>query len=463
MLDSLCLIADVTGDLRLLGQGDISKITMESGSRILYFPSSNRIELSISIGGSAQENYKETVQILKDELSRTELKQYAKLQASFGYMVSIDLSTSQWKHNPIILLGVNAGYSLGDSLSLFQYGIWNYNKRDVLTTFTGARYQIPGMNIPIPNFLQGINIGGKVSIALKNDAPITGIERNKQLQIINEYKNVFADSNDEAIQLATQTLKWNPNDFQALLSRAIAYDRLGKHDLAVSDAKRIIDSTSTYTSADHMSTRAYAFMTIGDFEQALNEAFNCLRVDVNNLQACLVIANISLTRNDINNLMKFTSRALELDRQNSFAYRLRAAGYLRFDDKLELGIQDASNSISLDRHPFAYYVRANLYYKTNNHEKAFEDINQTIRMAPWVAQYWGRRGLWETIRENYQTAMQDANQCLNIDPKDPTGLSARIIALKNTGNIMGALKDARKLLELEPNNDAVREFIKENS
>lgn len=95
MLEKLCLIADVQGVIDLAGTGKDSSITLDTGSKILYFPGSNRIEFSLSIGGSAQQDQKETIQFLKDELLRTELRQYAKLQASIGYKLSLDLYTFQ--------------------------------------------------------------------------------------------------------------------------------------------------------------------------------------------------------------------------------------------------------------------------------------------------------------------------------------------------------------------------------
>lgn len=458
MLEKLCLIADVQGVMDLAGRGKDSSLTLDTGSKILYFPGNNRIEFSISIGGSAQQDQRETIQFLKDELLRTELSQYARLQASIGYKLSLDLNTFQWSQNPSIMFGLNSGFSLGDAFSLFQYGIWNYNRRDVFTTYVGARYQMPGMTIPLPAALNGLRVGGRVSIALEYDTHLQGIATAGQLEAVNGYKNIFADANEEVVQLTTRTLEWNPNNVHALLSRAIANDRLGRHDLFLLDARRILEVDPSNFTAEQTAVRAHAFAASGQPERALEEASRCLRRDRNIAHAYLVGAIVSEQKKDIDSLIQFATRAIELDPQNAYAYRLRAHGNW-LQGNIAAGIQDATSALRWESHPYAYFVRAILYYSDKQFDLAFEDLDQSIRMSPWSAHYWGRRALWECLRRDFQKAISDANECLRTAPEEMFGLTARYISLAETGRITEALRDARRLLELDPSNEEARQFV----
>lgn len=458
MLEKLCLIADVQGVLDLVGTGKDSNITLDTGSKILYFPGSNRIEFSVSIGGSAQQDQKETIQFLKDELLRTELRQYAKLQASIGYKLSLDLYTFQWSQNPSIMFGLNSGYSLGDAFSLFQYGIWNYNKRDVFTTYVGARYQMPGMTIPLPNVLNGLKVGGRVSIALEYDTPLRGMATAGQLEAVNGYKNIFADANEEVIQLTTRTLEWNPNNVHALLSRAIANDRLGKHDLFLLDARRILEVDPSYFTAEQMAVRAHALAATGQPDRALEEASRSLRRNPTVAHAYVVGAIVSEQKKDVGSLIQFATRAIELDLQNAYAYRLRAHGNWLLGN-IDAGIQDATSALHWESHPYAYFVRAILHYSNRQFDRAFEDLDQSIRMSPWSAHCWGRRALWECLRGNYQKAIVDADECLRLAPDEIFGLTARYISMAETGRIAEALRDARSLLVVDPSNEGARQFV----
>lgn len=127
-------------------------------------------------------------------------------------------------------------------------------------------------------------------------------------------------------------------------------------------------------------------------------------------------------------------------------------------------MQTYNHSLKLDPlHIHALYRRGDIWYEMGNYLNALKDYTKAIKLQPRqsgrtrMAKLCRRRAvIWYNLGY-YKNAVKDFSRALKDEP-DPFAYYHRGNALLKMGDVKGALKDAKKALQLKPNEMRFKNF-----
>lgn len=120
----------------------------------------------------------------------------------------------------------------------------------------------------------------------------------------------------------------------------------------------------------------------------------------------------------------------------------------------EKAIPDLGKSLELEpKSPEAYYFRATAYDKTNQPDQALKDYGQALAQNPNYIEAMVNRGQLQFKSQQYAAAIEDFTNGLAIaaDAVKPMILVNRANAYLMSGNTQSALEDANQALAINPN------------
>jgi tetratricopeptide (TPR) repeat protein len=95
-------------------------------------------------------------------------------------------------------------------------------------------------------------------------------------------------------------------------------------------------------------------------------------------------------------------------------------------------------------------MRAKALVADNQTERSFHDFSQIIEMRPSDPQPLIERGMAYIELKDYQAAIGDANAALALDTNQGRAYNLRGTAVRNMGNLQGALADFDRAVNLLP-------------
>lgn len=139
------------------------------------------------------------------------------------------------------------------------------------------------------------------------------------------------------------------------------------------------------------------------------------------------------------------------DKVFTFNYRLQEGWKLYSDGNYKQAVQSFTEAINVfPRNAEGYFGRGTAYNELHENQKALEDYNKSIEIAPNFYTY-NNRGKTNFELHNYSASLEDFNKALQVNPQD-------ITALINRGKIYFALRrieqgmaDFNKAVSLQPN------------
>ncbi|BCL79448.1 tetratricopeptide repeat protein [Ktedonobacteria bacterium brp13] len=96
--------------------------------------------------------------------------------------------------------------------------------------------------------------------------------------------------------------------------------------------------------------------------------------------------------------------------------------------------------------------QAQQYYQEQNYEKAFDLVEQALRIAPQDKDALILKGQLLGTAGRYNEARQTIEQLLQVDPNNAMGWSMRAVVLSNQGHYKQALESIERSLELDAQN-----------
>jgi Tfp pilus assembly protein PilF len=104
---------------------------------------------------------------------------------------------------------------------------------------------------------------------------------------------------------------------------------------------------------------------------------------------------------------------------------------------------------------YIYANRADAYFAQDDTQRALDDYNAAVKMAPKNAGLHYNRGILFSARSDDEAALREFNTAIEINPKLVPALSKRAKALETRGNFSGALADYSAAIRLEPKTAAL--------
>jgi len=266
---------------------------------------------------------------------------------------------------------------------------------------------------------------------------------------------------------------------------------LANQKTTIKDAKYAYNEKATPQTAGTFLDRGILFATRGDYEMAIEDFTEAIKLDTNLVVAYMLrgralrasISTISVVGADFSSIfggLKGRKEAtadqirvidlaiadfiiaIRLEPNNAVAYRERGVLYFLKGDK-DQAIADYNQAIRLDpNYAYAYYNRGLAYYDKKDYDRAIADYNQAIRLDPNYAYAYSNRGLVYYVKKDYDRAIADYNQAIRLDPNYADAYYNRGLAYYDKKDYDRAIADYTQVIKLNPN-DADAKKLLENA
>lgn len=268
------------------------------------------------------------------------------------------------------------------------------------------------------------------------------------------------------------------------INRGIAYQEIGKLDLALKDFNEAISIDSNYAEAYYQ--RAFIYEQNQRLDLAIEDLNRAIALDANISDYYVKRGNLyfrqeenELAKQDFNQAIKINpndsiayynranvyhaqkqfelaeidyQKAIELQSDFALAY-FRLGNLYRDTSQWQLAITNYNLAIALDDDfAQAYFDRGVIYLLLQEFQLACQDFDTTIKIDANRAEAYNNRGLCYINIQEWDLALADYNQAIKIDPENENALvnRGRIYLVKQQWDL--ALNDFNLAIEIEPNN-----------
>ena len=147
------------------------------------------------------------------------------------------------------------------------------------------------------------------------------------------------------------------------------------------------------------------------------------------------------------------TQSIRVDPGFALAYYNRAR-ILRIRNDLDRALADASESIRLNRNfALSPYIRGLVHTDLKNYDSAIADLTDAINLDPKLALAFGARGRAYQLKRDYNRAIVDYTEAIRVDPSYALAYNNRGTAYENKGDQARAIADYRRALEIAPNHE----------
>ena len=210
----------------------------------------------------------------------------------------------------------------------------------------------------------------------------------------------------------------------------------------------------------HYVNRAFAYTQTGEFNHALADYEQALRLDPENEQILFLRGCFYLDLQNHESALQDFDRVLELDEDHDDA-RLRRASVLMHLKRHSDALGDFEKLI--ERHPEdpqAYAGRTFAHQMVGDEKAAAEDLDQLLRIMPEKSDEVTIHSLhakvnWHESNEQYDQAINSAEEIIKLDPENPLGYRLRGWICWYSEQHVEALDDYTRLLEMEDDDDEI--------
>jgi tetratricopeptide (TPR) repeat protein len=250
----------------------------------------------------------------------------------------------------------------------------------------------------------------------------------------------------------THTVPVDPK-VAALVKQAASAYKLNQYDLAIRTFSKALQMKPETTTASAIhSWRADAYFDKGDWDSAINDATESIRLNPRYFGGYLARGIIYRRSGNLDQAISYYDAAIRLNPNFARTYYNRAIAYGLKGD-YNAAIRDNTEAIRR-RDPIMqadfYYNRAVYYHAIGKPDKAIADYNEAIRLAPnYLKNYCGRACLFEDTGE-LDKASADYDRATRYNATDTKGYVFRGTAHFAKGNYRAAASDFEKAARLSP-------------
>ena len=235
--------------------------------------------------------------------------------------------------------------------------------------------------------------------------------------------------NDQAIRELDEAIRLNPEDAKVYINRTDAYDRKGKHVLAITDYTKAI---RIYSKDPKVYTkRGFIYVKRGKYDLAITDYSEAIKIDPKCVETYRARGDVYLVKREYNlafadydevkkiNIVSGNTEVYE-DKGDIDIYRGRLAlDWGALADNTEYiwwKIRDLDKVIRRNpKNATAFNDRGDIYYyELHNLDEAFKDYNEAIRLKPDYATAYKNRGdLFQEI-DVYDLAIEDYSKAIKF-------------------------------------------------
>ena len=304
-----------------------------------------------------------------------------------------------------------------DAGSLFKFGGGFYVGKvsaSPLASGSGSGALVPASSGDILSELPKSIYGGFDALALSN-----GIDDSEKMLLFPE----------TVIKAAVDTLKEVAiDDF-----KAEQYDRAVKHltvALSLDEKSHVL-----------YSNRCTAFIALEEYDKAMEDADECVRLQPSWAKGYLRRGSVFFRKGQLERAEQVLKEGLELDPTNDALKK-----------ELEAVMNAIAERMARQRESLEAKERAIEAFNEQNYKTAVDLLKKAIKLDPENHIFYSNRAAAYMALEQYDKALQDADECIRLQPTWAKGFSRRGAALFRMDKL-GPARDAfEKGLELDREN-----------
>lgn len=215
-------------------------------------------------------------------------------------------------------------------------------------------------------------------------------------------------------------------------------------------ATRTSSSETSGESATAFIRRADAKYNRQDYEDAISDYSEAIRLSSDNAQAYLGRGNAKYALEQYADAIKDYDEALKHDPDYAYAFNGRANVKFALKD-YDAAIKDYNQAIqSNPQFTLAFVNRANVKSALKDYRAAIEDYSQAIRLNPQYEPAYLQRGIVKAGLNNYSGAIEDYDQAIRLNPQNADAFNSRGVAKYKLGDSRTAIPDFTEAIRLNP-------------
>ncbi len=302
---------------------------------------------------------------------------------------------------------------------------------------------------------------------------------------------VVLNKNEIAVRDYTKLLQLQPYIFDQgpapLTSMGLAFRRTNQFELCLQYLTKCLHMFPKNTTA--YIERALCYQGAGQYNKAINDCANVLKIDPDNVGALVVRARTNQLANDFVHDLKDLNKAILLKPQDSLVHLYRGLHYAHFhaydqsmadfnlavayDSKNEEAykqkaiLESARGDVTEALHeymkiasishfratPAFYMQRAQLLMRLHRYQSAIQDL-QLAAVIDWQhpSSYLLKSADCHGILKQYGLALSDCKKVLALEPRNSEAMVKSGVYQKLSGNQVSAIDQYFKAIAIDPNN-----------
>ena len=279
-----------------------------------------------------------------------------------------------------------------------------------------------------------------VSVAQINTARMLDMGRNA----------IYFEDYVVAIQYFNQVIKAKPYLAEPYFWRGYAKLCLEDYQGAVKDCSAALEINPFLPKAYYC--RAFAENHTGQQEAAVADLRQSTRFEPGNIHTTQLLID-QLMRMDRNDEALQVCDSFLVSYPLYNVIRLQRSNLMLARHDTVAAIQDLDLVLQANaNNDMAYAQRAIIAFQQKQHDKALADIGSAIKCAPYRADYFGYRAIMRMNTNNLRGAMQDFDQSVGLDNKNPVTYFNRALLRIQIGDDNQAVTDLSTCIALDPSN-----------
>ena len=252
---------------------------------------------------------------------------------------------------------------------------------------------------------------------------------------------------------ATLAIERNPFIVDAYQVRGVARQNLGNFAGAIEDYDAGLEQMPEEKA--FLLNRAVCQGELKAYDDARESYARLLKIDSKNDRAYLGLAHLSLAEGDTATAIGYLDRSIELSKNNSSAYLMRAEIAMRSRKDYAAALADMDEAVKLEPNYAGNFInRAFMKYHLDDYSGAMADYDYAITLNPQsIEAHFNRALLLAEVGDN-DKALVDFSFVLKQDPSHFMSLYNRAMIYMQTGQYRLAVKDIDRVLEKYPQFEA---------
>lgn len=298
-------------------------------------------------------------------------------------------------------------------------------------------------------------------VAIEKAVELAGDDR-EALSSALFYRATVAEDDEARLADLNEAIKINPENMDAIRVRGLYYIRNQEPEKALKDLGKWLESDEP--NADNYNLVAQQLMMTGEkFDEAMQkEAIQILdkaiEIAPDNPATMVMRARINLIGENLEEAVKDTSRAIELDSKNIEALLLRGSTLSELE-RYSDALADINKAIGISPTFGAFQLRSMIYSQQQEFEKAIADIALLLNSDPENTMFLRQIAILFNANDEPSKAIKIYERLLKKDPKgswDKKGNQEKIAIMQRRAASLRGLGDAH--LSTGEHTKAVEDF-----